>query len=89
MRRIEFTMIKIKKVPVMKMKFVYLFLAVFSLTAFAQKKSKKAATPKEIAGYERQVLDIKIEGIKDKALYFASKAKGKKPFIGLLTWRWR
>ena len=51
----------------------------FSLNSFAQKKSQKV--PKEITGYERKILDINIDGVKDKALYFASKVKGKKPLL--------
>lgn len=63
----------------MKIHLTCLILTLFSLNSFAQKKSQKV--PKEITGYERKILDINIDGIKDKALYFASKVKGKKPLL--------
>ena len=62
----------------MKRLTVTVFLAFLVLTGMAQNKKKSPATPK---GYAKQVLDLKINGIKDKVLYYKSKVKGKKPLL--------
>ena len=58
---------------------VLVCLSFIPFTGLAQ--NKKKVIPKNPAGYKRQVLDIKIEGLKDKVLYMASTVQGKKPLL--------
>ena len=59
---------------------VLVCMSFLTFSGLAQDKKKKGV-PKDPAGYKRTVVDVNIEGIKDKVLHLSSKKSGKRPLL--------
>lgn len=60
-----------------------LFVAIvcMSFLVVTGKAQDKKNTPPTPQGYNKQVLDLKIQGIKDKVLYYSLTTEGKRPLL--------